>query len=214
MTKALHLDERFGLHERAISASLKLLNEHQHWAPSIEAIAAEMQVNPAELQQTFHSSADVLNAAAEQALIRLVDRATKAMISLDQDDYIGQFHALGMSYLEWADEFPQHFLLIVDRKLVDPDHNPALNRYRKSIIELVRKILARARDTGALHPDEDIEQLLMTSMAFVQSLGRNIVTSPNLGEAELKAAQSSFTDYLLRSARGASKLKKIARHDI
>lgn len=209
MTKALHLDQRFGLHERAIAAALKLLNDNQPEAPSIEAIATEMQVDPANLRRSFNTSADVLNAAAEQALIRLVDRATKAMINLDQHDYIGQFHALGMTYLEWAYEYPLHFQLIADRKLVNAEHNPVLNRYRKSIADVTTSVLIRARDTGALHPNENIDQLVITSLAFAQSLARGFVNDEDHEEKALEDAQTIFTDYLRRTARGASNLKEI-----
>lgn len=202
MTKALHLDERYGLHERAISASLHLLYEDQVTVPSIVAIAEEMQVEPAELQTTFNNSSDVYNAAAEQAFVRLIDRATKAMIRLDQDDYFGQFRALGEAYLEWAHNFPLHFQLIADRKLVNPDEDPNLNRYKKSIFEVLRKILSRARDAGTLHPAENIEQLIYTSQSFVKSLARDIVQDADPDEA-LEAAQAIFSDYVMRCVRNS-----------
>lgn len=211
MARALHLDERFGLHERAISASLKLLNDSNQQAPSIEAIAAEMQVDPQEVHSSFNNNVDILNAAAEQALIRLLDRATKAMIQIDQENYIGQFHALARAYLEWANEHPLHFQLIVDSRLIDVDHNPDLNRYKRSILQLMYQILERAQESGSLHPNENLSLLMETSCSFARSLARGVVASALDGKDSTQAAKAILSDYLIRTARGASNVDRISR---
>ena len=125
--------------------------------------------------QTDRAMLDPLVAAAEQALVWLIDSSVKAVVQVDPDDSVAQFIALGETYIDWASANPSQFRLLQDERVLNAKATPQLSRYIDSMVDLMIRTLERARDAGRLKPDENIPLMALSSHAFVIGLGRMIV---------------------------------------
>lgn len=207
MTEHRHIQDGTGLHERAIACALSMTSRQESHCPTIDELAAEAEIDAIDLRRIFSDSDAVMIAAAEQALVRLVDACVKSVVKVDPDDAVAQFGALGEAYIDWASDYREHFLLISGNHLVNVAETPQLSRYLDSIRDLMQRLLERARDAGHLQEDEDIPLLVLTSRTFAYGLARMVVDGRMAewfpGEPELPAAKRALHDFLRRIARGS-----------
>lgn len=199
--------ETGGLHGRSIAVALDLLQEYQSMRPQLDEIAAELGRPVSEISEIFPDPQAVLIAAAEQALVRLMDSCTKAVVRVDPDDAVAQFCALGDAYLEWAQTYPVHFRLMSDQQLLDTLGTPQLRRYLNSLSELMTRMLERAQEAGNLPQDENIALMVLSSRSFAYGLARMVVDQ-RMGEwyvdmPPLESAKLAMRDFVRRFARGS-----------
>ena len=65
-------------------------------------VASRIGAEAGTLRRIFPDDDSLMIAVAEQALIRLMDSCTKAVVKINPDDAVGQFLALGNAYIRWA----------------------------------------------------------------------------------------------------------------
>ncbi|MBO9487914.1 WHG domain-containing protein [Paracoccus sp. R12_1] len=199
--------ETGGLHGRSIAVALDLLQDYQAVRPQLDEIAARLDRPVDEIREIFPDPQAVLIAAAEQALVRLMDNCTKAVVRVDPDDAVAQFCALGDAYLEWAQTYPVHFRLMSDQQLLDTLGTPQLRRYLNSLSELMTRMLERAQEAGNLPQDENIALMVLSSRSFAYGLARMVVDQ-RMGEwypdmPPLESAKLAMRDFVRRFARGS-----------
>lgn len=214
MSTATYPTEGLGLNERAIATMLSMLTQDRRRAPSLTALADQMQLDPAELRRLFANEEAVLAATVEQALVRLLDACVKSVVKIDPDDALGQFGVLGEAYLDWATTYREHFLLLSDSNLFDVTQHPHLARYMDSVRELMQRMLERARDAGYLPNDENIEMLVLTSRTYAYGLARMVIDDRMRewcpGQDSMTMARAALHDFLHRIARGSLPVLRMA----
>lgn len=201
-----------GIHERATSAALSLLDAQPRVVPTMLQISEASGVPEPVLHEMFSDPCAVYEAAAEQALIWLHDACVREVVKVDPENAVEQFAALGDAYIDWASQHRAHFLLISDNDVIRLVGNPRLQRYHDSMRELMERMLERARDNGNLAQNEDIPAMVMSSRVFAYGLARMIVDG-RLAEwypsmPEMEAAKLAMHDFLRRFARGSRSTKK------
>jgi AcrR family transcriptional regulator len=206
MSKHQIIPDGTGLHSRAIYAALELLEETQTARPDFEAIASLAGVPSDELRRLFTDEHAVLVAAAEHALVRLIDSSVKAVVQVDPEDPVAQFQSLGEAYIDWAWDHRQQFRLLSDDRVLDVLNTPQLRRYLNSLLDLMVKMLERAQDSGHLAKDENIRLLVLSSRTFAYGLARMVIDGrmqewyPEAPPVE--AAKLALHDFVRRIARG------------
>ncbi|MDB2551839.1 TetR/AcrR family transcriptional regulator [Paracoccus sp. (in: a-proteobacteria)] len=210
MSKHQIIADGTSLHGRSIRAALDLLEESQSRRPTMAEIAKLVGVPAKDLHRIFPDDRSVLVAAAEQALVWLIDSSVKAVVQVDPDDSVAQFIALGETYIDWASANPSQFRLLQDERVLNAKATPQLSRYIDSMVDLMIRTLERARDAGRLKPDENIPLMALSSHAFVIGLGRMIVegrlhdTLPDVPcFSAARIAKLALRDFVHRAARGS-----------
>ena len=207
MTDTMSSVENLRVHERAVAATLRLIEEAQTQTPDLQDVADAMQMPLDRLAAIFPDKTSLLVSVVEQACVVLIDRCTRAVVQIDPDDPMQQCHALITAYLAWVVEYPHQFRLMSDQRLISAQGHSQLRRYQDSINDLASRMMQRAQNKGQLHPKEDIEALVFTSRCFVYGTARMIVDG-RLGDFSkdsdpVKAAQVIVADYIRRVARGS-----------
>ncbi|MDB6178866.1 WHG domain-containing protein [Paracoccus sp. Z330] len=198
-----------GLHGRTIVTMLDMLEASQTAVPDIDSLATQLEVSEDDLRRIFPDRHAVIIAAAEQAMVRLMDACVKAVVRVDPQDSVAQFMALGEAYIEWADAHPSQFRLLSDDRLLNPLQIPSLRRYATSLDELMARMLERARDAGHLAADENIPLMVLSSRSFAYGLARMVVDQRMCewypDTPQIEAAKIALHDFVRRIARGSNR---------
>lgn len=207
MSKHHDILEGVGLHGRTIAVALDLLQEGQAVRPDLDEMAAALDKPVEDIRKIFPDAQAVMIAAAEQALVRLMDACVKAVVKVDPDDAVAQFCALGEAYIEWAQTYSMQFRLLSDQELLDTLGTPQLRRYLNSLTELMTRMLERARDAGHLSPEENIPLMVLSCRTFAYGLARMVIDQrmaewyPEM--PPIDAAKLALHDFVRRIARGS-----------
>lgn len=195
------------LHERAVHVTLSLVDQNQSRAPRRDEVAELIGVAPDAIDGLFPDDHALLIAAAEQALVILIDSCTKAVVRVDPASPMDQFIALADSYLDWADCHRDQFRLMTDQRLLEVTNTPRLRRYVDSVTDLMTRMLTRAKSQGLLHPKEDIALLVLSSRSYAYGLARMLVEDRTrnslLGPDPVATAKMLTRDFILRVARSS-----------
>lgn len=195
------------LHERAVLAGLDLLERRQTQIPQLEEVADALGLRHDDLQRLFPDGTALMQAAAESALVHLMDRCTRAVVRVDPHDAMGQFVTLGEAYLAWAAEFPQQYRLLSEGRVVDLLTIPKLRRYSDAVHSLMVQMLERGRDSGQLHAREDVVLLAITARTFAHGLARMIIDGRmsewHPDEDPLIVGHRALHDFIRRMARSS-----------
>ncbi|WP_295044256.1 TetR-like C-terminal domain-containing protein [uncultured Paracoccus sp.] len=215
MSKHDDIMNGLGLHGRAVVATLELIADRDRTAPCLDDVSNRIGVDETALRKIFPDDESLLFAVAEQALMRLMDVSTRAVVKIDPDDAVGQFVALGRAYVHWAADHRMQFRLIFGDPKLNAGNVPGLRRYLDSMIDLMTRMLERARDSGSLREGEDIPMLVLSSRIFAQGLAQMVVDGrtdtwfPGLTPQE--SAEQVVEDFVRRIARGSTRRPR-SRH--
>jgi AcrR family transcriptional regulator len=198
-----------GIHGQAVVATIEMIVDLGRREPDLETVAQRIGVPVADLARIFPDDKSLLIAVAEQALVRLMDSCTKAIVKINPDDAVAQFLALGNAYVHWAADHRVQFHLITSHPSLNAMQVPQLRRYLDSMVDLMTRMLERARDAGRLRENEDVPMIVLSSRTFAYGLARMVVD----GRMEellpsrppLEAAEIAMTDFVKRIARAAAK---------
>lgn len=203
-----------GLHGRAIATTIEMMADLRRTDPDLADIARRMGICPDELRLIFPQHQDLLVAVAEQALIRLMDSCTKAVVQVDPDDAVGQFLALGKAYVRWAADHRMQFRLISGHPTLNARQDPRLRRYLDAIIDLMTRMLERARAAGRLREDEDIRMIVLSSQTFAYGLAHMVVDGQmkewSASGDPVETAELAMVDFVKRFARTAARRSAVA----
>lgn len=208
MSKHDHIMKGLGLHGQAVVAALELMADLGRRGPCLDQVAIRIGADPAKLRKIFPDDESLLFAVAEQALMRLMDSCTRAVVKIDPDDAVGQFLALGQAYIRWAAEHRVQFRMIFGHPRLNAAQVPELRRYLDSIVDLMTRMLERARDTGRLRDGEDIPMLVLSSRIFAYGLAQMVVDGRTdswfPARTPHEAAEQALQDFVKRIARGSA----------
>jgi AcrR family transcriptional regulator len=198
-----------GLHGQAVVAALEMMVDLGKRNPGLDQVASRIGAEPGTLRRIFPDDDSLMIAVAEQALIRLMDSCTKAVVKINPDDAVGQFLALGNAYIRWAADHSVQFRIISSHPTLNADKVPELRRYVDSVVDLMTRMLERARTAGRLRDDEDIPRLVLSSRIFAHGLAQMVVDGrvdawlP--ARTPLEAAEQALADFVKRIARASAK---------
>ena len=209
MSKHDDIMKGLGLHGQAVVATIEMMVDLGKRVPDLDHVARRIGMPVADLRRLFPDDRSLLIAVAEQALVRLMDSCTKAIVRVNPDDAVGQFLALGNAYVRWAADHRMQFRLITSHPTLDPMRIPELRRYLDSVSDLMTRMLERARDAGRLREDEDIPMIVLSSQTFAYGLARMVVDGRMEGwvpsRDPIEAAELAMADFVKRFARAAAK---------
>lgn len=198
-----------GLHGQAVVATLEMMSDLDRHDPELDQVARRIGTDPASLRRIFPDKASLLIAVEEQALVRLMDSCTKAVVKINPDDAVGQFLALGNAYIRWAADHRVQFRLITSHPRLNAGQVPELRRYLDSVVDLMTRMLERARDAGRLRDDEDIPMLVLSSRIFAYGPAQMVVDGrvdawiP--ARTPLEGAEQALADFVKRIARASGR---------
>lgn len=198
-----------GIHGQAVVATIEMMADFGRCNPDLDHVAERIGIPVVDLKRIFPDDNSLLVAVAEQALVRLMDSCTKAVVKINPDDAVAQFLALGNAYVQWASDHRIQFLLITSHPSLNVMQVPELRRYLDSVVDLMTRMLERARDAGRLRDSEDVSMIVLSSRAFAYGLARMVVD----GRMEellpsrppLEAAEFAMADFVKRIARASAK---------
>ncbi|WP_158247980.1 TetR-like C-terminal domain-containing protein [Paracoccus sp. SY] len=215
VTKHNDIMKGLGLHGQAVVATLEIIADPDSRDPDLPGVARRIGIPVDDLRRIFPDDRSLLIAVAEQALVRLMDSCTKAVVKVNPDDAVAQFLALGKAYIRWAVDHRVQFRLISSHPGLDAAREPDLRRYLDSVIDLMTRMLERARNAGHLRADEDIPMLVLSSRAFAVGLAQMIVEgrleTPRNARSPLEAAEQAMADFVTRIARATTRRKRRSR---
>lgn len=198
-----------GLHGQAVAAIIEMTEASGRGEPDLDQVASRIGVPCEELARIFPDKESLIVAVIQQALVRLMDTCTKAVVKVDPDDAVGQFLSLGKAYVRWAADHPVQFRMIASHPTLNVVRVPDLRRYLDSMTDLMTRMLERARDAGRLRSDEDIPMLVLSSRVFAYGLAHMIVEGRSEtwlpGRTPLEAAEQALSDFVRRIARATIK---------
>lgn len=204
-----------GIHGQAVVATIEIMGALGKRDPDLVQVAGRVGIAAEDLRRIFPDDKSLLIAVAEQALVRLMDSCTKAVVKIDPDDSVGQFLALGKAYICWAADHQAQFRLISSHPTLDASRVPELRRYMDSVIDLMTRMLERARDAGRLRKDEDIPMLVLSSRVFALGLAQMVVDgrldSLLPSRSPLDAAEYAMADFVRRIARASTNRSRPGR---
>ncbi|MCZ0961160.1 TetR/AcrR family transcriptional regulator [Paracoccus benzoatiresistens] len=204
MSKHDDIMRGLGLHGQAVVATIEMMADLGKQDPELEHVARRIGIPVAELRRIFPDDQSLLIAVAEQALVRLIDSCTKAVVKIDPDDAVAQFLALGIAYVRWAADHRTQFRLINGHPTLNAMHTPKLRRYLDSVVDLMTRMLERAQKAGHLREDEDISMIVLSSRTFAYGLARMVVDGRMDGllpcQDPLEAAELAMADFVKRFA--------------
>lgn len=198
-----------GLHGRAVAVTLEMMTDTGRRDPDLSAVAERLEMCPDALRRIFHEDRDLLVAVAEQALVRLMDGCTKAVVQVDPDDVVGQFLALGKAYVRWAADHRTQFCLIRGHPTLDALGDPRLRRYLDAIVELMMRMLERAQAAGRLRKGEDLRMIVLSSQTFACGLAHMVIDGrmrewSGSGDP-IEMAERAMIDFVKRFAWAATR---------
>lgn len=209
MSKHDDIMRGLGLHGQAVVATIELMVDLGKRDPQLDHVARRLGTPVADLRRIFPDDQSLLIAVAEQALIRLMDSCTRAVVKMNPDDAVEQFLALGNAYVRWAADHRMQFRLITSHPTLNVMQLPQLRRYLDSVIDLMTRMLERARAAGRLRDDENIPMIVLSSQTFAYGLARMVVDGRMEGffpsQDPLEAAELAMADFVRRFARAAAK---------
>ncbi|WEF23096.1 WHG domain-containing protein [Paracoccus sp. S3-43] len=215
MSKHDYIMKGLGLHGQAVVAALELMTDLGRSGPGLEQVASRIGADPATLRKIFPDDDSLLFAVVEQALMRLMDSCTKAVVKVDPDDAVGQFLALGRAFIRWAADHRVQFRMIVAHPKLNAGQVPELRRYLDSLINLMTRMLERARDTGRLRDNEDIPMLVLSSRIFASGLAQMVADGRTdswfPARTPHEAAEQALEDFVKRIARASAPRPRLRR---
>lgn len=177
--------------------------------PRLKAIAKALGITPQELRAVIPSRDRLLNAMAESALQHLMHMVTERVTAHSCQRPVKQFQAVAEAYVDWAGLYPSEFRFIGEMSAGQFANNPRLLEYERPIHALVAKILYRAKEEGALGPEDDPETLVMMSHTYVYGVITKMLLgdlqrwSPGLSDRQAaRLAIQLFIDKCCRPAAG------------
>lgn len=138
---------------------------------SVREAARRAGVSPGAPFRHFPSRDALMTAVAEEAQRRFRAEIDAALSAAPADDPLGQFRALGLAYLRWALQNPEHFEIISTGRYFAHDAAGELSRHNAEIIAMSERLLADAAAQGRLR-SSDLKRIQIAGRALVYGFAR------------------------------------------
>ena len=185
----------------------------------VEAVAAAAGVPRDVALKLFPDSVALCTAAAENALVRLVDHIGTRSAQEPGNDPVAQFRAVCISYLEWSIAHPRAFEVLNSRSVFRQSRSGSTERYNRAIRDLTMSLLSRANEAGRLKPGTDLDEVLFRIRALVNGMATLVVhrlaahwtDADDVAEAALKNVNSYLDGLFVPAADQAHGAEPAAR---
>lgn len=183
---------------------MDLIAEHRPAFPNLQQIAQRAGQDEAAVAEVFGSVQDILDTLAEQGLVKLLDLCLRTVTQAPPDDPVAQFRAIGMAYLNWANDNQAQFRLLQHSKLVDLEGNENLARYVRAMHDVMLRLLGTAKDKGLLAENANIHSMLIAGRCMLFGLARMMIDDNmkewHPGKSAQDAARQVFSDFVATMA--------------
>ncbi len=88
---------------------------------------------------------------------------------------MAQYKSLGQTYLRMAIRYPLQYQMANSLRYVDISASENLSRYHHAMRDLMRRLLARAQESGQIAPGTDTDLIAMCGRAYVFGLATMVV---------------------------------------
>jgi AcrR family transcriptional regulator len=181
-----------------IDAALRLAEEGGPAAVSVREAARRAGVSPGAPFRHFPSRDALMMAVAEEAQRRFRLELEAALAPVPADDPLARFRALGLGYLRWAMQNPEHFEVISNGRLFDHDGAATVSRDNSELIAMTERLLAEAFAKGALRVS-DLKQVQIAGRALVYGFARMNIDGhfPRWGIADAERTAEGIIDLFI-----------------
>ncbi len=181
-----------------IDAALRLAEEGGPAAVSVREAARRAGVSPGAPFRHFPSRDALMMAVAEEAQRRFRIELEAALAPVPADDPLARFRALGLGYLRWAMQYPEHFEVISNGRLFDHDGAATVSRDNSELIAMTERLLAEAFAKGALRVG-DLKQVQIAGRALVYGFARMNIDGhfPRWGIADAERTAEGIIDLFI-----------------
>jgi AcrR family transcriptional regulator len=181
-----------------IDAALRLAEEGGPAAVSVREAARRAGVSPGAPFRHFPSRDALMMAVAEEAQRRFRIELEAALAPVPADDPLARFRALGLGYLRWAMQNPEHFEVISNGRLFDHDGAATVSRDNSELIAMTERLLAEAFAKGALRVS-DLKQVQIAGRALVYGFARMNIDGhfPRWGIADAERTAEGILDLFI-----------------
>lgn len=174
------------LREALVRAAVQLVAERGVEQLSVREAAKRAGVSPGAPFRHFANRTALLTAVAEQATAQLRQRVETALASTALEAPLARFGAIGQAYLGWARDYPEHFQVVSDRRLIDYDSSVSLRTDNDAIRAHMQSLLSEALAGPGATAETGLAQL--TARALVYGLAR-MVADGHMAEWEAASGQ-------------------------
>jgi AcrR family transcriptional regulator len=167
---------------------------------SVRETARRAGVSPGAPFRHFPTRDALMTAVAEEAQRRFRAEIDAALSAAPADDPLAQFRALGLAYLRWALQNPDHFEIISTGRYFAHDAAGELSRDNAEIIAVSERLLAEAAAQGRLR-SSDLKRIQIAGRALVYGFARMQIDGhfPRWGvpAGEVEATAQSVLDLFI-----------------
>lgn len=160
-----------------IDAARELITERGAQNLSLREIARRIEYSPAGLYEYFANKEEIVHAVILDGFERFGRYMFAIPTSLPANEYL---HALGLSYIRFAMQNPEHFMLIFSRPELQTLRPPGQNDDEDYDVEGTFNVLTagvqRMIDEGFLPPSTDVLETSFGNWSIVHGIAMLIVT--------------------------------------
>ncbi|MCC6617061.1 MAG: TetR/AcrR family transcriptional regulator [Anaerolineae bacterium] len=182
-------------------AAIDIIAEEGAEQLSLREIARRIDYSPAALYRHFDSKEAIVDAVCNEATRRLGDSLTVVPETLPPVEYLVE---LGMAYLRFANDHPQHFRFIATWRVPMPEDitreqmeqaadNPA------DPFSLLYRAIQRGIDVGLLRVKPNYATLEMALSMWALAHGMAVLQTQRLGKIPMdyaRANRQAFQDFI------------------
>jgi AcrR family transcriptional regulator len=153
--------------QRILETAEQIIAEEGPEKLSMRELAGRIEYSPAALYEYFSSKDEILEAICQEGFARLADSLSRIPGHLPAAERLVQ---AGLIYLEFAREYPRHYLLMFGRGR--PTSNPLRTVEASEAYMLLRRIIADGINAGQfqVRPDYGLEEMTYQCWALVHGM--------------------------------------------
>lgn len=162
------MNHRGNLYQKLIIIAQKALEESGEIPSSAEELAQISGIDVTGIKNAFPSREDMREGLLYQATVLLDDALRAGVTEAATSDPAMQMLAIGRSYLNWAENNPALFRLLVTALNGEIKPDSILHRFSIAMRDLYQRKLTEMKRLGILPPDTDIELAMLTLHCLVK----------------------------------------------
>lgn len=180
-----------------LDAARELISERGAYNVSLRAIARRIQHSPAGLYEYFGSKDEIVEAVVREGFDRFAAYLGSVPHELHPMAYLEQ---LGLSYVRFALENPQHFMLIFNTISVYEGGTPEYY-IPDATFSLLTNGLQRAMDAGEISADHDIDISAYAAWSIVHGMATLQLTQLDTHTHDFETATETALQQWLEGLR-------------
>ena len=167
-----------------LDAARELITERGAYNLSLRAIARQIEYSPAGLYEYFSSKDDIIAAVVEDGFARFANDLFSVPQTLPPSEYL---HELGLAYVRFAVQNPQHFMLIFNTISIHGEGERGVY-ISEGTFQALTSGLQRAQNAGEIHASHDLRLLSYSAWSLVHGMATLQLTQLRSEDADWEAA--------------------------